>query len=133
MNTNNAIISPNEVQGIRTLQRFGFRNTTIARAYGLCSKSIDDIAHGRAWYHLPPIDVPLPLLAPHAAAMLRLRSFKKLSPEQRQSIEQYARRVAEQIEDQAEREPFALALLSDWKPVQPVPHREMDRVSVAHP
>src|SRR5687768_10276139 len=98
MNTNNATLKPNEVQSIRTLQRFGFCNTTIARAYGVCSRTIEDIAHNRSWRHLPDVPAPLPLLAMHAAAMLRLRSIKKLTPEQRQHIEQYARQLVEQIE-----------------------------------
>src|SRR5687767_14569682 len=103
MNTNNATLTLNEVQNIRDLIRAGFRKSTIARAFGVCGRTIDDIDHHRSWRHVPDVPALLPLLACHAAAMLKLRSYKRQSPEQRQNLEQYARRVAEQIEDQAER------------------------------
>jgi len=126
MNTNNATLSTNEVQNIRDLIRAGFCKTTIARAFGVCGRTVEDIDHQRSWRHVPDVPAPLPLLACHAAAMLRLRSFKRLTDEQRQNLTQYAHRVGAQIEAEAEREPFALDLLSGWKPVQPV--RQINRV-----
>lgn len=124
-NANAAKLTHVQVQQIRALAAAGFTHRSIAPSFGVCIRAVANIIHGRNWHWLPVEVVPLPVLEPTAAERLVLRQSRTRTAEQRVILEEYRARLAAHIEDQAEREAFALRLA--WRIKHPNRRRDVRR------
>ena len=120
-NINAAKLTHVQVQQIRALASAGFTHRSIAPSFGVCVREVANIVHGRNWQWLPTEQVPLPIFEPTEAERLVLRQCKSRTADERVVLEEYRARLAAHIDDQAEREAFALRLA--WRIKQPARRR----------
>jgi hypothetical protein len=116
-------LNSQQVAEIRALRRAGFTIRSIASAFDVCIRQIDNIVHNRAWAFLTLQHIELPILARDKAIRLRLPAkTRRLTQEQEQIIEQYHKRLEAAIDLIADREAHAISMLGYWRP-KPRKHR----------
>ncbi len=128
-NTSHAKLTTKNVQQVRALAAAGFTAKSIAPLFDICQREVLNILKGRAWKFLPVESVPLPTFSLERSTQLKHRRLARLTATQELELRRYRLRLAEQIENQSEREAFAIRLLNDWRVRKPKSKRMVKRLS----